>query len=35
MLRITIGESATARGLILFDKDHSCDERILAEQFRY
>ncbi|MBC8130170.1 MAG: NAD kinase [Rhizobiaceae bacterium] len=32
---VTIRESITARSIILFDKDHSWDERILAEQFRY
>lgn len=33
--RITISESLDDTGLILFDHDHSWDERILAEQFRY
>lgn len=33
--KITIRESATDIGLILFDMEHSWDERILAEQFRY
>ena len=33
--KITIRESATDTGLILFDMEHSWDERILAEQFRY
>ncbi|MCP3055499.1 NAD kinase [Aurantimonas marianensis] len=33
--RITICESLNDTGLILFDHDHSWDERILAEQFRY
>ncbi|NDV88067.1 NAD kinase [Aurantimonas aggregata] len=33
--KITIRESATDTGLILFDVEHSWDERILAEQFRY
>jgi NAD+ kinase len=33
--RITICESIDDTGLILFDSDHSWDERILAEQFRY
>ena len=32
---ITICESMDDTGLILFDSDHSWDERILAEQFRY
>ncbi len=33
--RITIRESLTESGVILFDRDHSWDERILTEQFRY
>ena len=33
--KITISESVTDTGLILFDVEHSWDERILAEQFRY
>jgi NAD+ kinase len=33
--KITIRESATDTGLIMFDVEHSWDERILAEQFRY
>ena len=32
---IEIRESAKDHGRILFDRDHSWDERILAEQFRY
>lgn len=32
---VVVRESAEARGLILFDQDHSWDERILNEQFRY
>ena len=32
---ITIRESVEDHGRILFDLDHSWDERILAEQFRY
>ena len=35
VLKVTIRVSRQARSLILFDKDHSWDERILAEQFRY
>lgn len=35
VVKVTIRESPEARSLILFDKDHSWDERILAEQFRY
>ncbi|MEX6506988.1 NAD kinase [Jiella sp. M17.18] len=33
--RVTICESAEDTAIILFDRDHSWDERILAEQFRY
>ena len=33
--KITIRESIDDYGLILFDHDHSWDERILTEQFRY
>jgi NAD+ kinase len=33
--KITICESTTDTGQILFDLEHSWDERILAEQFRY
>lgn len=33
--RITIRQSTELRSLILFDPEHSWDERILAEQFRY
>lgn len=35
VLKVSIHESRTARSLVLFDQDHSWDERILAEQFRY
>ncbi len=35
VLSIRIRESAELRSLILFDAEHSWDERILAEQFRY
>ncbi len=35
VVKLTIRISTDARSLILFDKDHSWDERILAEQFRY
>ena len=35
VVKVTIRESGEARSLILFDKDHSWEERILAEQFRY
>ncbi|KAA0970635.1 NAD kinase [Aureimonas fodinaquatilis] len=33
--RIQIREERRSRCVILFDRDHSWDERILAEQFRY
>jgi NAD+ kinase len=33
--RVEIREDARSRSLILFDSDHSWDERILNEQFRY
>ena len=33
--RVTIRESMSDRCRILFDEEHSWDERILAEQFRY
>ncbi|MCQ8782689.1 NAD kinase [Mangrovibrevibacter kandeliae] len=32
---VTVRESASVTATILFDRDHSWDERILAEQFRY
>ena len=32
---VSIEEDRTAACLIMFDRDHSWDERILAEQFRY
>lgn len=35
VLSIVIRESVDDHGCILFDRDHSWDERILAEQFRY
>lgn len=35
VVQVTIRISPHARSLILFDQDHSGDERILAEQFRY
>jgi NAD+ kinase len=30
-----VRQSHRAKSLILFDPDHSWDERILAEQFKY
>ena len=33
--RVTVHQKAAAKGIILFDRDHSWDERILAEQFQY
>lgn len=35
VVKVTIREDHKQRSLILFDRDHSWDERILAEQFRY
>jgi NAD+ kinase len=32
---VTVRESATATATLLFDPNHSWNERILAEQFRY
>jgi NAD+ kinase len=32
---VTVAEDKQAQSLILFDPDHSWDERILSEQFRY
>ncbi|WP_181703219.1 NAD kinase [Chthonobacter albigriseus] len=35
VVKVTVREDHKQRSLILFDRDHSWDERILAEQFRY
>jgi NAD+ kinase len=35
VVEVRVGQDKTAKSLILFDPDHSWDERILAEQFRY
>jgi len=35
VVEVTVAEDKTAQSLILFDPDHSWDERILLEQFRY
>ncbi len=35
VVQVTIREDPRQRSLILFDRDHNWDERILAEQFRY
>lgn len=35
VLEVTAEEDRTTACLIMFDRDHSWDERILAEQFRY
>jgi NAD+ kinase len=35
VVQVTISEDHEQRSLILFDRDHNWDERILAEQFRY
>jgi NAD+ kinase len=32
---VTIAEDRSVSSLIMFDRDHSWDERVLAEQFRY
>lgn len=33
--RVSVRRAGNAEGLLLFDPDHSWDDRILAEQFRY
>lgn len=33
--RVTVKEDRESKGIILFDPEHSWDERILAEQFQY
>ncbi|MEZ5872714.1 MAG: NAD kinase [Nitratireductor sp.] len=33
--RVRVRQDSTSKGIILFDRDHSWDERILAEQFQY
>jgi NAD+ kinase len=35
VIEVTVSEDKQAESLILFDPDHSWDERILTEQFRY
>jgi NAD+ kinase len=35
VVTVTVATDTTAQSLILFDPDHSWDERILSEQFRY
>jgi NAD+ kinase len=35
VVSVTVKQDKTAESLILFDPDHSWDERILTEQFRY
>jgi NAD+ kinase len=35
VVEVTVAEDKKAESLILFDPDHSWDERILSEQFRY
>ena len=35
VVEVVVAEDKTAESLILFDPDHSWDERILTEQFRY
>jgi NAD+ kinase len=35
VVEVRIATDRKARSLIMFDPDHSWDERILTEQFRY
>lgn len=35
VVKVTVREDMKQRSLILFDRDHNWEERILAEQFRY
>ena len=35
MVEVTVAAGPKAESLIMFDPDHSWDERILTEQFRY
>jgi NAD+ kinase len=35
VVEVTVSEDKASKSLILFDPDHSWDERILSEQFRY
>ena len=35
VVEVTVVQDRKARSLIMFDPDHSWDERILSEQFRY
>jgi NAD+ kinase len=35
VVEVTVAQDRKARSLIMFDPDHSFDERILSEQFRY
>ena len=35
IVKVTVAQDNTAESLILFDPDHSWDDRILTEQFRY
>jgi NAD+ kinase len=35
VVRVVVEEDRSVSSLIMFDRDHSWDERILAEQFRY
>jgi NAD+ kinase len=35
VVEVRVKQNRRARSLILFDPDHSWDERILTEQFRY
>ena len=35
VVEVSVHQDKQAKSLILFDPDHSWDERILSEQFRY
>jgi NAD+ kinase len=35
VVEVTVAQDRKAQSIILFDPDHSWDERILTEQFRY
>lgn len=35
VLKVVVKEDNTSKGIILFDPDHSWDDRIMAEQFQY
>lgn len=35
VVQVEVAEDMKSRSLVMFDPDHSWDERILTEQFRY